>query len=89
MKGTKDLAGRLSYAFRQVVGRKPSEQDLTALRRAYDNQYAIYKTDSDSAKALLSVGSSKRDESLNLSEHATLSAVCLAIFNLDEALTRE
>jgi hypothetical protein len=35
------------------------------------------------------MGSSKRDESLDLSSHAGLSAVCLAIMNLDEAMTRE
>src|SRR4029079_15409324 len=32
---------------------------------------------------------SKRDEALDVGEHAALSAVCLAILNLDEALTRE
>jgi hypothetical protein len=35
------------------------------------------------------VGESKRDETLDVGEHAALSAVCLAILNLDEALTRE
>ena len=89
MKSASDLDGRLAHAFRRVVGRKANEQDLTTLRRAYNKQHAIYKTDGEGAKALLSVGASKRDESLDVSEHAALSAVCLAIFNLDEALTRE
>ena len=35
------------------------------------------------------MGASKRDETLDVAEHAALSAVCLAILNLDEALTRE
>ena len=38
---------------------------------------------------LVSVGEYPRDESLDLAEHAALSSVCLAILNLDEALTRE
>ena len=41
------------------------------------------------AQALLSVGSRPRDESLDPAEHAALTAVCLAILNLDESLTRE
>ena len=44
--------------------------------------------DITAAKALLAVGESKRDETLDAGEHAALSAVCLAILNLDEALTR-
>ena len=35
------------------------------------------------------VGESPRDEALDPAEHAALASVCLAIFNLDEALTRE
>ena len=45
--------------------------------------------DLDAAKVFLSVGTVLRDESLNVSEHAALTAVCLGILNLDEALTRE
>ena len=37
----------------------------------------------------LTVGAAPRDESLDPAEHAALTAVCLAILNLDEALTRE
>jgi hypothetical protein len=89
MKHANDRDGRLVYAFRQVVGRQTNEQDLASLRSIYNEQYAIYETDAESAKALVSVGASKRDEFLNLTEHAALTAVCLAILNLDEALTRE
>jgi len=80
---------RLTRAFRQVVGRTPREQDLVILRRAYERQLKTYSENSAAAKALLTVGASPHDESLNAAEHAALSAVCLAILNLDEALTRE
>ena len=70
--------------------RKPTEFDLAVLRRAYEKQAAIYREGrSRRAKSLLAVGESKRDETLDVGEHAALSAVCLAILNLDEALTRE
>ena len=77
------------HAFRCVLGRPSTPRDLTTLRRAYDKQLAIYQADLNAATALLAVGAAKRDESLNVAEHAALSAVCLAILNLDEALTRE
>jgi hypothetical protein len=89
MKSKTTTDERLAFAFRQVVSRTPTESDMKALRRAYDRQASIYGTDAKAAKALLSVGESRRDESLNATEHAALASVCLAILNLDEALTRE
>ena len=89
LKTSPELDARLTHAFRRIAGRQPTDRDLVALRRAYDRQFAIYKSDLDAAKALVSAGATKRDESLNLSEHAALSAICLGILNLDEALTRE
>jgi hypothetical protein len=38
---------------------------------------------------LLTIGESKFDEALDPVKTAALSAVCLGILNLDEALTRE
>jgi len=52
-------------------------------------QLAIFRADADAARRLLAVGESPRDEALDPAEHAALASVCLAIFNLDEALTRE
>ena len=89
MKSSPELDARLTNAFRRIAGRQPLDRDIAALRRAYDRQFALYKSDPDAAKAFVTVGATKRDESLNLSEHAALSAVCLGILNLDEALTRE
>ena len=89
MKASNDLDDRLTHAFRLVMCRKPTDHDLEILRRAYDKQAAIYAKDDAGARALLGVGESRRDESLDAGEHAALSAVCLAILNLDEALTRE
>lgn len=89
MKAAPALDDRLAFAFRQAVGRRPADRDLTALRNAYKRQLPFYAEDAKAAKALLGVGASPRDQSLDLTEHAALSAVCLAILNLDETLTRE
>ena len=89
MKASSDLDDRLTKAFRLVMCRKPTDLDLGILRRAYAKQAAIYAKDGAAARALLGVGESRRDETLDAGEHAAFSAVCLAILNLDEALTRE
>jgi Protein of unknown function (DUF1553) len=89
MKASQGVDDRLSHAFRIVMCRKPTEFDLKVLRRAYEKQAAIFAKDVTVARSLLTVGESKRDETLDVGEHAALSAVCLAILNLDEALTRE
>jgi hypothetical protein len=84
-----DLDGRLTHAFRRILGRKPSAYDLEAIRRMHARQLAIYGTDLDAARQLLAVGESPRDKTLDPAGHAALTTTCLAIFNLDEALTRE
>ncbi len=87
--GSSDLDGRLTLAFRLVLCRTPTENDLTILRRAYERQFEIFSADPESAGQLLSVGASLNDKTLNSAEHAAMTTVCLAILNLDEALTRE
>jgi hypothetical protein len=83
------LDGRLTFAFRRVLSRKPTAYDLEALERMHARQLAVYRADAEAAKHFLGVGESPRNESLDVAEHAALTSVCLAIFNLDEALTRE
>ncbi|MEY3203913.1 MAG: hypothetical protein RLZZ21_244 [Planctomycetota bacterium] len=89
MKSGGDLDGRLTHAFRRVLGRTPTPYDLDALKRMHARQLEIYGTDMDAARQLLAVGESPRDKALDTAGHAALASVCLAIFNLDEALTRE
>jgi hypothetical protein len=81
--------GRLAYAFRQVLVRPPAPHELAILRRMLDRQRSIYANDRAAATALTSVGEAPRDSKLDAADHAALSAVCLAMFNLDEALSHE
>jgi cytochrome c553 len=89
MKAAPDVDGRLAFAFRRILGRRPTDYDMAAIRRMYDRQLAVYRADAAAAKQLLGVGESPRDESLDPAEHAAYGSVCLGVFNLDEALTRE
>jgi hypothetical protein len=83
-----DPEARIARAFRLVLGRKPAPGDMEILQRAYDKQHALYQADPKAGEELLKVGASL-PANLPPIEHAALTVVCLAIFNLDESLTRE
>jgi cytochrome c553 len=89
LRAAGDLDGQLAHAFRRVLGRRPTDYDLEALRRMHARQLEFFSTDAESAQQLLAVGESQRDKTLDPAGHAALTSVCLAILNLDEALTRE
>ena len=89
MESAPDTATRATWAFRRVVGRAPKPEQVAMLQRAYEKQLVIYRQDEKSALAAVSVGSAPRAEKLVAAEHAAMSAVCLAILNLDQSLTRE
>jgi hypothetical protein len=80
---------RLTYAFRQVLSRPPSEHELNVLLKSLSKQRTMFEKDPDAARKSLLVGEAAQDPLLSTTEHAALSAVCLGILNLDEALTRE
>ena len=84
-----DANAQLTLAFRRVVGRHPTPKDLALLRRALEKQRAIYLNDPKRASEVVTIGNAPTHPELPAIEHAALTAVCLAILNLDEALTRE
>lgn len=81
--------GRLVAAFRYVCARQPAPDELRILHRSLDRALTAYRADPAAATAYLKAGESQRDPKLDPVEHAAYASVCLAIYNLDEALTRE
>jgi hypothetical protein len=80
---------RIESAFRLVLARRPSAAERHVLLAALVRVKREFSADPAAARKLLSVGESKRDEKLDVIEHAAYTAVCTAILNLDEALTKE
>ncbi len=70
------------------VGR-PTGPQLDALVRMHERQQSVFQADPTAALQAITVGEAPRDLSLDPVAHAAMSGVCLAILNLDEALTRE
>jgi hypothetical protein len=54
-----------------------------------ERQRLDFAADPAAAQRFLAVGESPRDASIDPVDHAALAATCLAILNLDEAVTRE
>lgn len=84
-----DAASRAAWAFSRVLGRGPKPEQLAILSRAYEKQLVIYKQSPKDAEQAVSVGAAPRAKNLDHAEHAAMTAVCLAILNLDQSLTRE
>jgi len=80
---------RLRFAFRRVLGRKPTETDLRILGKALEKQRAIYDAAPAAARKLIAIGTAPVSGEFPAEEQAALAAVCLGMLNLDEALTRE
>jgi len=88
-EGGKDVAGRITFAFRKATARMPTAAEMRVLGGLYRQQLAGYRRDRKAALELLSVGEAKWDAKLDASELAAWTIVASAILNLDETITKE
>lgn len=88
MATTNQVDDRLKLAFRIVLSRDPREAELAVLRQALAEQRAHFEKDPAGASKLVAVGKAPASKQPAV-ELAAWSSVCLALFNLDEALTRQ
>ena len=70
IKGGKDDVSRINYGFKVVLSRDATEEELSVIKNVLKNQITSFGSDKEKAKKFLSVGEFKRDESLDLVEHA-------------------
>lgn len=84
-----ELTDQLQFAFRRINCRPAKPAEIEQLAKAWHKQYSIFSQDIAAANDFLSTGQAERDSTLDPATHAAMAAVCLAMFNLDEALTRE
>lgn len=79
----------LEQAFRWVTCRAPSRAEKALLKQQLGQLRVQQGADRAAALKLLTVGESKRDESLDPAEHAVWTSLCLMLLNLDETVTKE
>lgn len=87
-EGGGNIESRANYAFRTATARKATSQEISTIVAIYQKSLETYSADKAKTEELLSAGESKRDLSLNQSEHAAWTLVCSMLLNLDEVLNR-
>lgn len=80
---------QLTRAFERATARKPTPKELQLLTDRYRIVYEMFAKQPEDALQLLEVGESPRDEALDPIAHASCTAICSLILNLDETLTKE
>lgn len=80
---------RLAWGFRLVVSRPPTATETAILLNVFEKQLARYTQDPTAAEKLLAVGSTSRDASWPVNEHAAYTLVGNLLLNLDEFITKE
>lgn len=82
-------AERLAYGFLVATSRKPNDAELQVLLRVYEKQRERFAANKAAAEKLLGVGESKRNDKLDVIEHAAYTMAANLILNLDETITKE
>jgi hypothetical protein len=84
-----DANARLNFIFQRVLSRSPKPAETAALITTLTKTKAHFLEAPKEAAEFLALGDSKRNESLDQTKHAAWTALCLAVLNLDEAVTKE
>lgn len=82
-------SARLIEAFKKVCVRRPTVNELQVLLRSLNRSKEAFQSDPEAAKQFLAIGDSPLPTTYDAVALASLASVCLAIYNLDEAMTRE
>jgi hypothetical protein len=86
--GGKELAGRISYAFRLGTSRTPSSDEVNILVSLYGKELKHFSEAKASAAELLSVGEYPIDKVFDKAELAAMTIVANTILNHDEAYVK-
>ena len=79
---------RLVRMFRIATARRPEAEELAALNRAIDEALDSFRDDPDGARALIDVGETAPDPSLEPAELAAWTILANIMLNLDEVIVK-
>ena len=80
---------RLDRLFELVLARKPAAGEKVTLNNMLQVQTKAFERDPLAAKQATNLGATPRDTKTDPAKLAAWTQLCLAVYNLDEALTRE
>jgi hypothetical protein len=87
-EGGNDEAQRLTWAFRLVTSRKPTQKELTVLEQLFREQHQLFSADQQAAAKLLAVGESANSPAFPAADLAAGTALAEALLNHDEAIMK-
>jgi hypothetical protein len=88
MKQSGTVEDRIRYAFELATARQPTDMERGLLTRAFHSFLQTYKANPKAAEALIRVGESPPDISLEPSELAAWTMIGNTILNLDEVIMK-
>lgn len=80
---------RLNYAFQWITSRKPRPDELTILQNRLGQLRITFSENTEEAKKLTSIGEYRKNEELDLTDHAAYTVLSSLLLNLDETITRQ
>lgn len=80
---------RLDDVFQRVLARPARDAEAEILLPGVNRARQEFIAAAESARELVAMGESPRDESLDVTDHAAWTALCLSVLNLDETLSKE
>jgi len=83
LKEGRSTQEQISFAFRRLTARQPTEAELNLMEQLLTEQKAMFKQEPGRAEKLIAVGDRKRDPALEPGELAAMTSVSQAIMNLD------
>ncbi|MEB2359904.1 MAG: DUF1553 domain-containing protein [Bryobacterales bacterium] len=87
--GGKDAQSRIRYGWKLATARNPESREVRPLKALFEQEYANYRNDRDSALKLTGVGESEASAKFDAAELAAWTTVASVILNLDETITKE
>jgi hypothetical protein len=84
----KSKSERVGFAFRLATAREPTADEIGILLDVFELQKTVYLKKPNDAERLLTVGDSKRNQSLDSATLAAWTTVASMILTLDETVTK-
>jgi hypothetical protein len=88
MTGPSTTEIKIETAFRRIICRAPSEQELDVLTKYFESEKNKWSSQPANAKKLIAVGEHPHEDITDVSSLAALMEVIMTIYNMEEAIVR-
>ena len=87
-EGGSNLAHRITFVVRTLIGRRPDPRELTTLEALYREQYDEFRGGHSDPRKLFAIGDAPPDAALDPAECAAMTVMVQALLNYDETVMK-